>query len=133
VKPQQGFYLVTSQLQTALTDTATVLVDIRSDAERRDTIDDQYELGQIPGSIWAPWTGFVSGDHGQFIPAADALQKWRDLGVTPDRQVVLYGRFGTDPDQMWLLLKLLTYPSVLIYDRGWVEWSSTGDLPVDPI
>lgn len=133
VSPQDGFYLVTSQLQEALTDPTVVLVDIRSDEERHDTVDDQYDLGQIPGSIWAPWIDFVAGEHGQFLPAAEALQKWNVLGVTPDKRVVLYGRFGTDPDQMWLLLKLLAYPNVLIYDRGWVEWSSTGDLPIEPI
>ncbi len=133
VNPQQRYYLVTSQLEEALTEPATVLVDIRSEQERHDTVDDQFELGQIPGSIWAPWTGFVADAAGRFIPAIEAAAAFTNLGVTQDKQVVLYGRFGTDPDQIWLLLKLLAYPTVLIYDRGWVEWSSTNGLPIDPI
>jgi thiosulfate/3-mercaptopyruvate sulfurtransferase len=133
VSPQNGFYLVTSQLQSALADPATALVDIRSNDERHDTIDDQYDLGVIPGSIWAPWTDFVADEYGRFIAPDAALAKLADYGITPDRRVILYGRFGTDPNQMWLLLKLLAYPQVEIYDRGWVEWSATSGLAVDPL
>lgn len=133
VAPQEGYYLVTSQLQSALTEPETILVDIRSDDERHDTIDDQYDLGVIPGSVWAPWTDFVADDHGRFKSPDETLAGFTSRGITPDRRVVLYGRFGTDPDQMWLLLKLLSFPQVEIYDRGWVEWSSTAGLTIDPL
>lgn len=133
VAPQNGYYLVTSQLQTALADAATLLVDIRSDDERRDTIDDQYDLGIIPGSAWAPWTDFVADDAGRFIAPDTALANLANRGITPERRIILYGRFGTDPDQMWLLLKLLAFPQVEIYDRGWVEWSTTAGLAIDPL
>lgn len=133
VSPQDGYYLVTSQLQSALTDPATILVDIRSDNERHDTVDDQFGLGMIPGSVWAPWTDFVADGSGRFIAPDAALADLANRGITPDRRVLLYGRFGTDPDQMWLLLKLLAYPQVEIYDRGWVEWSTTAGLAIDPL
>ena len=133
VTPQEGYYLVTSQLQNALADPTTVLVDIRSDEERHDTIDDQYDLGVIPGSVWAPWTGFVADEYGRFIAPDSALADLANFGITPDRRVILYGRFGTDPDQMWLLLMLLAFPQVEIYDRGWVEWSTTPGLAIDPL
>jgi thiosulfate/3-mercaptopyruvate sulfurtransferase len=133
VNPQSGFYLVTGQLQEAIVDPQTQLVDIRSESERHDTIDDQFDLGVIPGSIWAPWTDFVADDRGTFNPAAEVAQRLTDLGIYADRRIILYGRFGADPDQMWLLLKLLAFPRVETYDRGWVEWSTRSDLPKDSL
>lgn len=133
VNPRTGFYVVTSQLQDAIADPQTVLVDIRSESERRDTIDDQFDLGVIPGSIWAPWTDFLADDRGRFKSAPETLARLTDLGVSADRRIILYGRFGTDPDQTWLLLKLLAFPQVEIYDRGWIEWSSRSDLPKVPL
>ena len=126
VNAQDGFYVVTGQLQEALKDPNTLLLDIRSEVERHDTVDGQYALGMIPGSVWLPWTDFIADQFGRFIAVDDAQAKLRVAGVTPDRRVILYGRFGTDPDQMWLLLKLLGFPSVEVYDWGWVAWSAQG-------
>jgi thiosulfate/3-mercaptopyruvate sulfurtransferase len=133
VNPQNGYYVVTGQLQEAISDPQTILVDIRSESERHDTIDDQFDLGVIPGSIWAPWTDFVADDRGRFNPASIALARLTDLGISVDRRVILYGRFGTDPDQMWLLMKLLGFSQVEVYDRGWIEWSTRSDLPKEPL
>lgn len=126
VHPQDGFYVVTGQLQEALKDPNTLLLDTRSEDERHDTVDGQYELGMIPGSVWTPWTDYVADQSGRFIAPDDALAKLQRAGATPERRVILYGRFGTDPDQMWLLLKLLAFPSVEVYDWGWVAWSEQG-------
>ena len=131
VNPQDNFFVDTRKLKIAMREENTVLLDIRSDEERHDTVDGQYPLGLIQDSIWTPWTDYVADDHGRFIDAADAQAKLNAAGATPDRRVILYGRFGTDPDQMWLLLRLLGYPSVETYDWGWVSWGTDGSTKKD--
>jgi thiosulfate/3-mercaptopyruvate sulfurtransferase len=131
VEPQDNFFVDTRKLKIAMRDENTVLLDIRSDDERHDTIDGQYPLGLIQDSIWTPWTDYIADDHGRFIDPAEAQAKLTAAGVTPDRRVILYGRFGTDPDQMWLLLRLLGYPSVETYDWGWVSWGTDGSTKKD--
>ena len=131
VKPQDNLFVDTRKLKIAMREENTVLLDIRSDEERHDTIDGQYPLGLIQDSIWTPWTDYIADDHGRFIDSTEAQAKLTAAGVTPDRRVILYGRFGTDPDQMWLLLRLLGYPSVEIYDWGWVSWGTDGSTKKD--
>jgi thiosulfate/3-mercaptopyruvate sulfurtransferase len=134
ISPRTGFYLATGELEALIASNGCTLVDIRTDDERRDTIDEQFGTGVIPGSISLPRnlpefqldafaTGFDAGVARANLVAA---------GLDPDALIVLYGRFGTDANQMWVVMKAAGYAQVVIYDRGWVEWNRTGrpSLPI---
>jgi thiosulfate/3-mercaptopyruvate sulfurtransferase len=133
VAPQTGFYLSTSELQEAMAEPATLLVDIRTDDERNDTVDGQFPRGVIPGSIRAPWRDFLHPDNSGLIdvPASETLLE--QAGVDRGPRVILYGRFGCDTNIMWLVLKRAGFPEVEVYDRGWIEWISTSGLPAEPL
>jgi thiosulfate/3-mercaptopyruvate sulfurtransferase len=133
VAPQSGFYVATTELTEALADPATLLVDIRTDDERSDTIDGQFATGVIPGSARAPWTAVLRQDEPGLLPADAVRSAMTSAGLDPARRIILYGRFGCDTNLTWLALQLAGYSSVEIYDRGWVEWVSTSGLPVEPL
>lgn len=133
VDPQSGFYLSTSQLAGAIGTPGTILVDVRTDDERKDTVDGQYRTGVIPGSIRAPWQSYERKEATGLVDNAAAVMLLRSAGVVPEGRVVLYGRFGCDTNLMWLVLKRAGYPDVSVYDRGWIEWSTGSGLPVEPL
>jgi thiosulfate/3-mercaptopyruvate sulfurtransferase len=133
ITPQEGFYVVTRQLLDRIESQFPVIVDTRTDGERRDDLDGSIPTGAIPGSIRFPWTGMVDAETGRLRDTAVVESTLRQAGLTPDRQLILYSRFGVDTALPWLVLKHLGYQSVEIYDRGWVEWASRPDLPREPI
>lgn len=134
VTPSTGFYVATEELQERLAYEELILLDIRSEAERADTLDGQFGLGAIPGSVWAPWTdpSFDLTAYPDVFDETAARAALESSGVRPNQRVVLYGRFGSDANQMWIVLKAAGYGQVEIYDRGWVEWDRLG-LPAEAV
>ncbi|MGH2531826.1 MAG: sulfurtransferase [Thermomicrobiales bacterium] len=133
VAPREGYYYVTGELLEQLERPETALVDIRTDEEAHDTDNDRLPLGRIPGSISIPWTSTLRDDAGRLKAPSDLERLYRDRNVTPDRPIVVYARYGVDAAHGWWVLKLLGYPNVVVYDRGWAGWSTTPDLPIDPL
>lgn len=134
VRPSDGFYVATSRLVELLDAGEIDLVDIRTDAERLDSIDGQFDIGVIPGSFHLPWDNpafNLASEKAAFDPDA-ARSVIESAGLSADRPIVLYGRFGTDACQMWVVLRSSNFANVVIYDRGWVEWSDTDQrsLPI---
>lgn len=129
-RPRSRFYLSTNQLAQALASPETLLVDIRSEEERRDTVGGQFPTGVIPGSLHIPWNRpelSVATPDRPFDPNV-ARATLEQLGIGSDRRVVLYGRFGCDANLTWLVFRASGLERVEVYDRGWVEWARSGRL-----
>ena len=120
--PQESWYLVESQLTARLSDPATIIVDIRTDAERADDVDQTISLGSIPGSIRLPWTSLLDA-NGQLLSPDALASTFSAAGIDTGKNVVLYGLFGTDTGLSWLAFRLAGYTTVAIYDGGWNEWA----------
>lgn len=132
VDPQPGFYLVTEQLLSRLSNPEVQVIDIRTDAERADDLDGQMPQGQIPGSIQYQWTEMLA-PSGHLLPAADLQAQTASLGLDTARETVLYGNFGVDTALSWIALRQAGFQNLLSYDRGWAEWSITPGLPREPL
>jgi thiosulfate/3-mercaptopyruvate sulfurtransferase len=134
IVPREGFYVATGRLSELLDSGEIVLVDVRTHAELRDTVDGQFKTGVIPGSVhlsrYEP--AFSIGNSRASFDANAARGVLNAARIDVDQHVVLYGQFGTDANQMWLVMKACGYLNVEIYDRGWVEWSESG-LPYLPL
>ena len=133
IDPQPGWYLVTGELLELLNDPAVLLLDVRTAQERADDVGGTVEPGSIPGSVQLPWTSMIADDAGHLLPPQGLQSLFESHGVTPDRTVVLYARFGVETAHTWLALKLLGYPAVMIYDGGWADWAQHPDTPKVPL
>jgi thiosulfate/3-mercaptopyruvate sulfurtransferase len=133
VTPRVGYYVGTDGddgLVARLADPATLLVDVRTDREARDDVNDLLPVGRIPGAVSLPWDLTLRDDTGR-LKSPEALSALLEsAGLSPERRVVLYARFGVETAQTWLVLKLMGYPDVVVYDRGWAGWATTPGLPI---
>ncbi len=132
VAPQPDYYLVTEQLLARLDNPAVQILDIRTDAERADDLDGLVPLGQIPGTVRLPWNELID-ETGHLILSDELLARTTTLGLDPAQETVLYGNFGVDTALSWLALRNAGFANVLIYDRGWAEWSTVSGLPQEPL
>lgn len=133
VAPREGYYVVTEALRTRIERADTTVLDIRSASERADTLDGQLPLGTIPTSLSWPWPAVIDPDHGALLAVDQLTVQVADLNLTPARDIVVFGRFGVESALSWLVLRSLGYQRVLTYDRGWVEWAQTPDLPIETL
>lgn len=131
--PQPDFVIGTRELSERLDDPAIVIVDIRPADELDDTLNESLPTGRIPGAVSLPWTGLTRDQDGRLRSPEELRQVLQSAGVTPDKDIVVYGFFGVETGTAWLALELLAYPSVRIYDQGWADWASNPELPIAPL
>lgn len=124
--------IATAELASRLDNPALSLVDIRTPAERADSLNDTIRTGAIPSSIPIPWSQLILDQSGQLRSNDDLRAIFAGAGISPDQEVVLYGQFGSDTGLVWLALSLAGYGTIRVYDEGWALWASRPDLPITP-
>lgn len=124
--------VTTQELSGQVNDPNLMIIDTRSDSQKQDTVNDTIRTGQIPGSISLP-AGSVMREDGTFVSADESAKKFESLGLSPDDDIVVYARFGTESGQIWLALRVAGYENVRVYDDGWLAWSYDESLPIEPV
>ncbi len=117
-----------------LKDSSYVVVDNRTTTELQQTWYGRLRPGRIPGAKSVPWAEMTTGGSVPYYQSPENLQAlFRNAGVEPDETVVVYGLDGVTAAQTYFVLKLLGYPSVLLYDGSWAQWGSSSNLPIEPL
>ncbi len=101
-----------------------VLIDVRSDEE--------YNAGTIPGSIHINHERnmFVNEEKGTtFRPVSHNRILYKELGITPDCEVVMYCKSSVRAANTYAALYNAGYRNLKIYDGAYLEWSAE-KLPV---
>ncbi len=124
--------ITTDQLAAWLDDPNVVVIDTRSDDQKRDTVNDTIRTGQIPGAL-SLLASAVIRDDGTFASPSELQEILAPLGLERENTVVVYGRFGVETGQVWLALRLAGYEDVRVYDDGWIGWGYDEGLPIEPI
>jgi rhodanese-related sulfurtransferase len=99
------------QLATEIANGGVVLVDIREPAELT-------EQGRIPGSMWVP--------RGILEFRADPTSPHHQVGLDPDRRVVLHSAGGARSALAAAALQAMGYVRVAHLDGGVTAWKRAG-------
>lgn len=88
------------------------------------------ERGHVPGAVNLPAADLLAAD-GRLLDA-DALERaFTDLGLRPDQSITAYCHTSDRSCLVWFALhEVLGYPSVRVYDGGWLEYGHLFGAPV---
>lgn len=128
----QANEIETGELAQRIDDPSLTIIDTRTPEQREDTINETIREGQIPGS-WSVPAPSVMRDDGTFRSPEELRDLFAPFGLTPESEIAIYGRFGSETGQVWLALHLAGYHNLRVYDDGWVHWGWNTDLPVEPV
>ncbi len=103
-----------------MSDGDLVIVDVRKP--------EMFAKNHIPGAVNIPWNKSLSAE-GTWKSPAELRELFESLGVTKDKNIVVYCQFGNMNAHTYLTLKALSYPRVRSYDRAWAEWGGDPSLP----
>ena len=60
---------------------------------------------------------------------AELEEMYAEMGVTPDKEIIVYCNTGYYAANTFFILKALGFSDVRVYDYSWVEWNGKGFLP----
>ncbi len=113
----------------AISDDATVILDVRRESEHRGTEKRARRVGTIPGAVHVFWRDHLD-ERGAFRPAGEIRDLYASRGVTPDKTVIPLCQGGYRSANTFLALKSLGYPRVRNYVSSWGEWGNRDDSKI---
>ncbi len=133
--PKPNAYLMADadDVKAAIGRPDTVILDARSDGEWQGLESrGNKRAGRIPGSVHMEWLRNVGDDELQLLKPADELRRmYEAAGVTPDKEVITVCQAGIRAAQAAIVLKLLGYERVRVYDGSFAEWGNRDDTPIE--
>ena len=115
-----------------LDDAHTVLLDARSLPEY--TGEKRYSSrgGHIPGAKRYEWTDAMDRSRNlRLLPAETIQQQLDQLGITREKEVIVYCQTHHRSAFSYVMLKALGYKDVKAYPGSWSEWGNRDDTPVE--
>ena len=94
--------------------------------------------GRIAGDVWGNCgTDAYHMQHYRNLdntmrPYPEIAANWDEAGITPDKWVAFYCGTGWRASETWFYARLMGWPTVAVYDGGWLEWSQNpGENPIE--
>ena len=133
-KPDSSYYASLKDVQSAVGDPHSLLVDTRTFEEFTGAKikEGARRGGHIPGSIWLNYSDATVDSLGcNHLKSRSELEAlFAGKGVTKDRNIICYCHSGVRSAFVTMVLsEVLGYPSVRNYDGSWEEWSHIDSLP----
>jgi len=109
---------------------SNTLLDARDSARYRGEVEPIDPVaGHIPGAISAPFSNNMS--EGYFKSGAALKQRFDNLNLDPDTNLVCYCGSGVTAIHNVLALLIAGYPEPALYPGSWSEWITDPDRPIE--
>jgi thiosulfate/3-mercaptopyruvate sulfurtransferase len=106
------------------------LWDARSLNEYRGIARFAQFAGHIPGAANLDWFEIMDRQHNLRLKSAEELKGiLTKLGLSPDKEVVVYCQTHHRSSLAWFALKYLGYPRIKGYPGSWSDWGNRTDTP----
>lgn len=126
VQDRRDQYLVEMKDVLALLDEPNpnvILLDTRSDEE-------YLEQGKIPGAVMYNYTRNFYKD-GTYLDTQATRINYLESGIRPENEIILYCRTSMRAAVSFLRLYDAGYRNLKIYDGAFLEWSASGQNPLE--
>ncbi|MFV1997410.1 MAG: sulfurtransferase [Acidiferrobacterales bacterium] len=121
-----------SYILNHLNDTDIAIVDTRTPAEFSGEKKLANRAGHIPGAANFNWVTAMDPDHDlQLRDDATLRNVLESLGVSKDKEVILYCHSHHRSAHTFMVLKHLGYTRLRGYAGAWSDWGNRTDTPVE--
>ena len=115
-----------------LGDPTVAILDARSVAEYDGKDKRARRVGHIPGAVNLNWTTTIDQTRKMRLKEQQELRKMLSaIGVTPDKEVIVYCHTHHRSSHTYIMLKALGFPNVKAYPGSWSEWGNHPDTPIE--
>ncbi len=128
VKPQ--LLATSSYIVSKMGNPNVAILDARPAAQF--TGDKKHSAAKIGGRLPSAVNAFTRAnwENDTYLKdPAELEEMYADMGVTPDKEIIVYCNTGYYAANTYFILKALNFPNVRVYDYSWVEWNGKGFLP----
>ena len=109
-----------------------ILLDARSLAEYTGNKNYSRRGGHIPGARHFEWTDAMDRSRNLRLLPAELIQRKLDqLGITKEREIIVYCQTHHRSAFSYVMLRALGYDNVKAYPGSWSEWGNRDDTPVE--
>ncbi|MEJ2106096.1 MAG: rhodanese-like domain-containing protein [Acidiferrobacteraceae bacterium] len=107
-------------------------MDARTPEEYRGEKKLAQQVGHIPGAVNFNWTDAMDPNRQRRLKDADELRsRFAELGITPDKEIIVYCQTHHRSAHTFILLQWLGYTRVRGYPGSWSDWGNRSDTPVE--
>lgn len=129
--PRAGFFVDKKTVKARIGDPSTVTVNALGPQFHKGLEPSRYgRPGRVPGSVNVSAATLVNADK-TLTSLADAEAKFAAVGVTRDKNVILYCGGGISATIDLFLLAQLGYDKLTLYDASMGEWARDPALPIE--
>ena len=88
--------------------------------------------GKIPGAVHLDWMSNINeDDHYRLLPKSILMDAFGRIGVTPDKEIVVYCQTHLRSAHTYQVLKHLGFTNVKGYAAGYSEWGNETDTAIE--
>lgn len=119
-------------IQSRLNAPDLAVLDCRSPAEFDGSDMRAMRGGHIPGAVNFNWTDAFDPSNSPSVGDLEALgERFKDMGVTPDKEIILYCQTHTRSSHTYMLLKQMGYQNLKGYPGAWSDWGNDPDTAIE--
>lgn len=122
----------TDYIKAHLEDSSIGLLDARSVDEYMGQAKYAQKTGRIPGAKHFEWTRAMDESANyRLLPKATLQPMLDELGLSRDKEIIVYCQSHHRSALSYLMLKYLGYEKVRGYPGSWSEWGNRTDTPIE--